>query len=433
MLTKKNNSQEEKMEIKKILALLIGVLIFSVLFTLSFTATYGAPAEKPPIKIGGVSTLTGPSAGSGINHDNGVRMALEEMGYEMAGRKVKVVFEDEEFKADVALTKAKRLLGMEGVHILIGVDNSASAYALREYVTGQKIPLLISCNAGADEVTKRARSPYVLRCSINNYKNTASLADYAYKHLGYRKMIVAAVDYVAGHEYAAAFARVFSRLGGKIVQEWYAPKGTPDFSPSIAKIDTTADALFTFIPGVDGLRFVKQYAEYGLKDKLPHICYATTEEEVLQDEGEAAVGIIQLRTWFPSIPVSANKKFVETYYNKYKECPTATSATGYVAIKLIANAAKAVKGNIEDTEAFLAALRVASADGPFGKVKFDKYGMVSSDMYIGKVARVEGKPWKYEHKVIYTYKDVDQFWPFTPEEYMAMPELAKFKGKLVTK
>jgi branched-chain amino acid transport system substrate-binding protein len=360
-------------------------------------------------------------------------MALEEMGYEMAGRKVKVVFEDEEFKPDVALTKAKRLVGTEGVHILIGVVNSGSAYALREYVTGQKIPLLISCQGGADEVTKRARSPYVLRCSINNYKNTASLADYAYKHLGYRKMIVAANDYAAGYEYTAAFARVFSRLGGKIVQEWYAPIGTPDFSPSIAKIDRTADALFTFFPGVDGLRFVKQYAEYGLKDKLPHICHATTEEEVLQDEGEAAVGFIQLRTWFPSIPVSANKKFVDTYYKRYKECPTATAATGYVAIKLIANAAKAVKGNVEDTEAFLAALRVASAEGPFGKVKFDKYGMMSSNMYVGKVARVEEKPWKYEHNVIYTYKDVDQFWPFTPEEYMAMPELAKLKGTLVTK
>jgi branched-chain amino acid transport system substrate-binding protein len=351
----------------------------------------------------------------------------------MAGRKVKVIFEDEEFKADVALTKAKRLVGMEGVHILIGVANSASAYALREYVTNQKIPLLISCQAGADEVTKRARSPYVLRCSINNFKNAAPIADYAYKHLGYRKMIVAASDFVAGYEHTAAFARVFTRLGGKIVQEWYAPLGTPDLSPFIAKIDTTADALFTFMPGVDGLRFVKQYAEYGLKDKLPHICHSTTEEEQLQDQGEAAVGIIGDRTWFPSIPVSANKKFVDTYYNKYKECPTQSAATGYVAIKLIANAVKAVKGNVENTEAFLTALRAATADGPFGKVKLDKYGMMSSNMYVGKVARVEGKPWKYEHKVIYTYKDVNQFWPYTPEEYMAMPELAKLKGTLVTK
>jgi branched-chain amino acid transport system substrate-binding protein len=421
------------METKKLSAIFISVLIFSVLPLLSFTATYGAPAEKPPIKIGGVSPLTGAIAGAGISHDNAVKMALEEMGYEMAGRKVKVIFEDEEFKADVALTKAKRLVGMEGVHILIGVANSASAYALREYVTGQKIPLLISCHAGADEVTKRARSPYVLRCSINNYKNTASLADYAYKHLGYRKMIVAASDYAAGYEYTAAFTRVFSRLGGKIVQEWYAPLGTPDFSPSIAKIDRTADALFTFLPGVEGVRFVKQYAEYGLKDKLPHICHATTEEEVLQDEGEDAVGVIQLRTWFPSIPVSANKKFVDAYYNKYKECPTNSAATGYVAIKLIANAAKALKGNVEDTEAFLGALRVASAEGPFGKVKFDKYGMMSSNMYVGKVEKIEGKPWKYEHKVIYTYKDVHQFWPYTPEEYMAMPELAKLKGTLVTR
>ena len=421
------------METKRLLTVFIGALISSVLFMLSFMAAYGAPAEKGPIKIGGVSPLTGSIAGAGISHDNAVKMALEEIGYEMAGRKVKIILEDEEFKPDVALTKAKRLVGTEGVHILIGVANSASAYALREYVTGQKIPLLISCHAGADEVTKRARSPYVLRCSINNYKNTAGLADYAYKQLGYRKMIVAASDFVAGYEYTAAFARVFTRLGGKIVQELYAPMGTPDFSPYIVKIDKTADALFTFLPGVEGVRFVKQYAEYGLKGKLPHICHATTEEEVLQDEGEDAVGVIQLRTWFPSIPVSANKKFVDTYYKKYKECPTGSAATGYVAIKLIANAVKAVKGKVEDTEAFLAALRTASAEGPFGKVKFDKYGMVSSDMYIGRVEKVEGKPWKYEHKVIHTYKDVDQFWPYTPEEYMAMPELAKLKGQLVTK
>jgi len=385
-----------------------------------------APAPQAPFKIGFLIPLTGVYAALGEDMRDGFLLYWSQAGSKAAGRAVEVVVEDKgSNKPDDGLTKARKLVERDGVQVLAGVVSSPVAVALREYAHAQKIPFIVS-NAGADVITQKLRSPYVFRASFANSDSSHPLGEWAYK-TGYRRMVLMASDYGAGYEHVGGIARTFLEAGGKVIQEIYSPLGTADFAPFISTIDRNADVVAVFFAGADALRFVNQYAEYGLKGKIPLIGKGFLVDEVILPKlGDAALDIVSSLQWTPALDSPDNKKFVEAYEAKTKRPATVYAEQGYVSAQMIARALESVKGNVENRDAFLAALRKVEIDAPRGKVKLDAYQNPIHTIYIRKVEKKAGK---LQNTVIASYPNTGQFWKWSPEAYMNMTPYGDMKNK----
>jgi branched-chain amino acid transport system substrate-binding protein len=387
------------------------VLLTLTLLVHAFSAAFSQTA-KGPIKIGFQTSYVGVYAKAGKDMDGGFRIALDEAGYKAAGRPVVLIPEDDEAKPELGPTKARKLIEYEKVHIIAGISHSGVALAIRDIVDSSKTPLVITV-AGERSVTGKLKSPYIFRTSFANGQHDGIGGWYAYHRLGYRRMMVVAWDYSAGREKAETFMKAFKAEGGQIVDEVYVPLSASDFAPYMTKIAGQAkniDAVWAFISSGGSIRFINQYAEYGLKQTVPLFPIGdTVDDGFLASMGDNAAGIRNYQQYAVTLDNPENKKFVQAFYAKYKEYPTYFAETSYVAGKAILSALEAVKGDIENKkDAFLAALRKTEFAAPHGRFRFDSDQNVILPIYIREVRKVEGR---YTNVVVETIADnVDQNW-----------------------
>ncbi|HLF47999.1 MAG TPA: ABC transporter substrate-binding protein, partial [Methylomirabilota bacterium] len=243
---------------------------------------------------------------------------------------------------------------------------------------------------------------------------------------GYKKAVLIASDFGGSIEHIGGVARTFTGAGGQVIQEIYPALGAPDFGPYLAQIKRETDVVVTAIFGIDALRFVKQYAEFGLKGKIPLVGKAITLEDVLPAQGDAAIGVFSVFHYSTALDNPVNKRFVEAYTAKYKRPPTGMSDQGYVGAQMMAKALEAVKGNVENQEAFLAAMRRVEIDAPRGRFKLDAFQNPVHTIYVFKVEKRGGV---LQNIPVASYPNTHQFWKWTPEQFMAMPGYMELKGK----
>ena len=383
----------------------------------SLLVNQAAAQAKPPIKIGFIAPTSGGFAPSGEECILGAKMYFEEIGYEVAGRKIELIVEDEQARPDVGLTKAQKLVERDKVQVLMGVVSSAVALAINEYARDKKVPLILSCDAGANELTIPGplANPTLVRTSQNGRTPSAAAADFMMKK-GWKKIAVLAADYAGGFDTIGGFGAALCKLGGTVVQEQYPPITNNDYGPYVTNLDQKADAVAMFLPGGGGLRFVKQFVEMGLKEKLPIMdIYGQAVYEPIQPQlGDSSVGIYSTLHYSSAINTPANEKFVKAYFERTKHQPSDNAPDGWVGAKAFADAAKAIDGNVEDTAKFIDALKAVKFDSPKGPIALDKYGQVIQSMYVRQVEKVGSG---YVNKPVATYPNVDQFWPISFEEF----------------
>ena len=393
----------------------LAALVFfgALLFGLDGGRSWAAPATGP-IKIGFMAPYVGVYAKPGKDMDNGFKLYLEEIKHQVAGRKIQVITEDTEAKPEIGPIKARKLVEKDKVNLLAGIIHSGVAYSIRDYVDANKIPLVLT-NAGAARLTAQDRSPYIFRVSFVNGQQDLAGGWYAYEKAGIRKVIILAPDYSAGHEKADGFLKTFKAAGGQVVAEIYPPLSTQDYAPFLAQVTSklgSVDAVWAFFAGSDSIRFIKQYEEYGLKDKVKlFVIGDTVDDSFLPSMGDAALGVVNYLHYATTLDTPENKKFVAAYRKKYNEDPSLFSEQGYVGARVIVDAIKAVKGNVEDKEKFLEALRQVKFEAPRGPFRFDKFQNVIETVYIRKADKIGGK---VQNVVTDKIPDVDQFW--TPKK-----------------
>jgi branched-chain amino acid transport system substrate-binding protein len=365
---------------------------------------------KDPIKVGFLAPFVGVYTQLGVDMDRGFKLYMEEIGYRAGGREIKVVTEDTEGKPELGPTKARKLIENEKVNLLAGIVHSGVAVSIRDIVTDAKVPLIIS-NAGAPELTGKLKSPYIFRVSFANGQQDLAGGWYAYHKLGFKRMIVIAADYSAGRDKANGFMKYFKEAGGTVVEEIYPPLTTNDFGPYLTKISSRAkgvDAVWSFFSGSGSIRLITQYEEYGLKDTVPlFVIGDTIDDSVLPSMKDAAVGVRSYHQYADTLKNPENEKFVKAYQAKYKVSPGTFSEQGYVAAKVIAMAIDAAKGNLDDKDAFLAALSRLKFNAPRGPFAFDANQNVILPVYIRRVDKVQGQ---LRNVILDSIPDVDQNW-----------------------
>jgi branched-chain amino acid transport system substrate-binding protein len=406
--------------------LLIAICALITIGALGHGSPAAAQAPTTPITIGVLAPFTGPFNTYAREIVDGAKLYLDEVNGTMARRKVELVVEDYQVKPDVALTKTRKLVERDRAHALVGIVLSAAAIAIKDYVTTQKVPLVISGFAVAESLTLQP-SPYVSRITYSATMAPAPIAQWTYKNLKARTAAIIASDSVGPLELILAFARTFEEAGGKVVQEIYPPLGTADFGPYIARIRRDVDVLGVQVVGADGVRFIKQYQEYGLKGKIPAVDVSVgfTELSLLPGAGEAAVGAYNSQPYFYTLDTPRNRKFVQAYRAKYGRDPGSPAEFTYAAMAAIDLAAKAVGGNVEDSARFAEALRKVDFEAPQGRIRFDRFNNVIADMHIGRIEKVGDR---ITPVVIETVRGVDQFLGMDPAEYLKRPRLVTLKG-----
>jgi len=379
----------------------------------------GEAAAQGPIRIGFLSPLSGAIAAAGKDMYSGCELYWQETGWQAGGRKLEVTLEDNEGLPATALTKARKLVENDHVHLVAGVILSNVAYALVPYIEAQGIPTIYPINS-ADDLTQRKRPKWLIRTGFSAGGNMHPFGEYAATVLGYKKVATLGLDYAFGWETVGGFHKSFEDSGGQIIQKIWVPLNVQDYAPYLAQVKKEADAVFVNALGRWTLLFAKQYADSGLRDRLPLIAGGTySDEHVLPQLGDESLGVVSAHHYSASLDTPANRRFRAAFEKAYNRTPSFYSENCYTGARIISEAARAIGGKVEDRAALMAALRqVEITDAPRGPVKMDPYGNPTQNVYIRRVERVGGR---LQNTVIHTYTAVSQFWKYDPEEFLKQP------------
>jgi branched-chain amino acid transport system substrate-binding protein len=373
-------------------------------------------AADEPIRIGLLTAKTGPLASGGIDMERALTMYLKERDYKMAGRAVDLITADTAGVPATARTKTQELVEKNKVHCLIGPLAAFEALAIDDYIRQAQIPTLSV--AAAEDMTQRNANPWFVRATSTSSQCAHPLAEYAAKELKYKKMIVIGDDLAYGHEMCAGFQRVFEDNGGKVVQKLFSPLAVPDYGTYVGQLKE-ADAIFLGFAGSNGFRFLRQFVDYGMKDKMAVIGGMTAlDEAVLRNMGDEALNIVTTCWYSAELDAKPNQTFAPAFRKEFKYDPGFYAASTYVNGAVLEAAIKAVDGRIEDKKAFMAALRAVNVDTARGPVKFDDKGNVVGNVYLRKVTRKDGR---LVNSVFKTYPDVSQFWTYGEQAFLANP------------
>ncbi len=349
---------------------------------------------------------SGVYASLGENLTRGMELYFDSVNWQVAGRKIELIKEDEENDPQASLRKLRKLVEKDKIDILTGPVSTAVAYALRDEVESKKIPFLVS-HAGGNDLTRSKRSDYIWRSSFSSWQIGYSMGKWAYENVG-KKIYLTAADYAFGHEVVNAFKEAYTAAGGQIVGEVYPLLGSNDYASYLTKIKSAQpEAVYAFFAGSDAVRFVQQYEQYGLKGKIPLIGSGwLNAENIRPAQGNSPVGILSTMFWDYNLDTPENKAFAEAYQKKYKERPSIESVEGYDAARIIVEVLKNLNGDTSNKQKVAQAFGDVSIVSPRGPIKFDKETHnIIQNMYLIKTELKDGKTENSIMKTIGEFKD----------------------------
>jgi branched-chain amino acid transport system substrate-binding protein len=337
------------------------------------------------IKIGFVSTFSGPTAVIGNDMRNSFELALDHLGRKIDGRPVEVIYEDDQQKPDIGKQKTEKLVQSDKVDFIAGyIWSNVLLASLKTAVDSQTF--LISANAGPSQLAGELCSPYVFSTSWQNDQTPAAMGLYM-NEKGVKSVFLIGPNYAAGKDMLAGLKSTFK--GQVIGEEYTVWPSQLDFSAELSKArNSGAEAIFVFYPGAAGVQFLNQYAQAGLKEKMPLYTAFTIDELSLPLQKDNAIGVPGAQQWVNDLPNAQNKKFVEDYRKKYPNLrPTYYGAQAYDAAQLINNAVVAVKGDLAKKDAMKAEMEKASFKSLRGSFKYGNNHIPVQNFYLQDVVK----------------------------------------------
>jgi len=364
-----------------------------------------AAAQQKSLKIGFITTLSGPQGIIGKHMRDSVEMALDHLGRKVGGLPTEVIYGDDQFKPDVGVQVAQQMLQRDNVDIMAGIIWSNVMLATVPVVTGAG-KIMVGTNAGASPLAGAQCNELYFSTSWNNDQSPEAMGKYL-QDTGIKELYVLAPNYQAGKDMVSGLKRYYK---GNIVEELYTKMGQLDYQAEITALRAkNPKAVFIFYPGGMGIQFIRQYVQAGLRDQIPLYSVFTVDETTIPALKDAAVGQFEARFWSADIKVPASQKYVGDFRKKYGYTPSFYGAQSYDGIMLIDSAVKAVKGNVKDTKAMVAALRKADYDSIRGRYKFNNNHHPIQDFYLLRAVKdgsaPEGVAMHIEKKVFEDHRD----------------------------
>lgn len=349
----------------------------SLFVLLALTATAAAAADK--VKVGFVSTLSGPSAALGVDIRDGFLLALKLGGGKLGGLPAQVLVADDQFKPEVARQLFERDVKRDHVDFMTGVVfSNIMLAALPEAVDNNVIYL--SPNAAPSPMAGKDCNPLFFAVSWPNDAYHEAAGAFANQR-GLKNAYLLAPNYQAGKDSLAGFKRTFK---GQVVGESYTQLGQLDYAAELAEIRAAKpQTVYIFLPGGMGINFIKQFVASGLsKDTMLLLPGFSADQDVIAAVGTPMAGLFNTAHWSPDLPNAANRRFVAEFEKEYRRVPTVYASQGYDTARLIDAAVRDVHGRLDDTQAVRAALRAARFESVRGPFKFNSNQYPIQNYYV---------------------------------------------------
>ena len=357
--------------------------------TIAALATVAAGAlpamAQSPIKIGFVSTFSGPQAAIGEDMRRSVELAKEHLGGKMGGKPFEIVYEDDQFKPDVGKQKSEKLVQQDKVNFVAGYIWSNVLLASLKTVTDEGDTILISANAGPSQIAGDLCNKNFFSTSWQNDQTPMAMGEYL-NTKGVKSLYLIGPNYAAGKDMLAGVKRTYK---GKIVSEDFTKwPDQLDFSAELTKVAAAKpDGIFIFYPGAHGVQFLTQYAQAGLKGQIPLYQVFSIDAITLPLQKELALGTLGAQEWVNDLPNDANKKYVADFKKKHGVYPSYYGAQSYDAIMLIASAAEALKGDVSNKDKVRAEMKKANFKSVRGDFKYNTNQFPIQNFYIQEAVK----------------------------------------------
>ncbi len=375
------------------------------LIAASLLGLTAAHAQDNAFKVGLLLPMTGPFASTGKQMEAGARLYLQQNGSTVAGKKIELILKDDTSTPDVTKRLAQEMVVNQKVNVLAGFGLTPLAFATAPVATQSKTPMVVMA-AATSSITQA--SPYIVRSSFTVPQVVTALADWAYKN-NIKKVVSLVTDYGPGVDSEKFFKDTFVANGGEVVETLRVPLRNPDFAPFLQKVrDAKPDALFAFVPAGVGTALMKQFTERGLdKAGIKVIAEGSvTDDDILNDMGEVALGLVTAHHYSAAHNSPQNKKFVEAFAKANNGMrPNFMAVGAYDGMRVIVEALKATQGK-GDGDALLAAMKGQIFESPRGSMYIDAQTRdVVHNIYIRKVERKNGQLYNTEIETIKDVKD----------------------------
>lgn len=351
----------------------------------------GLPAQaQQSVKIGFISTFSGPQAAIGEDMRRSVDLAVEHLGGKMAGEPIEIIYEDDQFKPDVGKQKSEKLVQQDKVDFVSGYIWSNVLLASLKTVVDEGDTILIGANAGPSQIAGPLCNKNFFSTSWQNDQTPMAMGEYLNKK-GVKNLYLMGPNYAAGKDMLAGLKLTYK---GKIVGEDYTKwPGQLDFSAELAKIaQVKPEGIFIFYPGAHGVQFLKQYVQAGLNKSIPLYQVFSIDAITLPQQGELALGTLGAQEWVNDLPNEQNKRYVADFKKKYGVYPSYYGAQSYDAIMLIDSAVEALKGNLKDKDKVRAEIVKANFKSLRGGFKFNTNHFPIQNFYIQETVKdADGK------------------------------------------
>ena len=348
--------------------------------TLSLVAATAQAADR--VKVGFVSTLSGPSSALGVDIRDGFQLAVKLNGGKLGGLPAEVIVSDDQFKPDVAKQLFEKNIKRDKVDFMTGVVFSNIMLAALPEALDNKV-IYISPNAAPSSIAGKDCNPLFFAVSWPNDAYHEAAGQYANTR-DLKSVYLVAPNYQAGKDSLAGFKRTFK---GTVAGENYTKLGQLDYAAELAEIRAAKpQAVYIFLPGGMGINFIKQYVGAGLgKDTTLLLPGFSADQDVINPVGAAMAGLFNTAHWSPDFTNAANVKFVAEFQKEYKRVPTLYASQGYDAALLIDAAVRDTKGKLEDQAAVRKALKAARFDSVRGPFKFNANQYPIQNYYVRTV------------------------------------------------
>jgi branched-chain amino acid transport system substrate-binding protein len=339
---------------------------------------------QQPVKIGFVSTFSGPTAVIGNDMRNSFELALDHLGRKMGGKPVEVIYEDDQQKPEVGVQKSQKLVESDKVDFVIGyIWSNVLLASLKPVVDSQTF--LISANAGPSQIAGEQCSPYFFSTSWQNDQTPQAMGTYMTQK-GVKTAFLIGPNYAAGKDMLTGVRTTFKgQVIGEELTKW---PDQLDFSTELSKVRAAKpEAVFVFYPGAAGVQFLTQYAQSGLKGQIPLYTAFTVDAITLPLQKDLALGVPGAQQWVNDLPNNANKKFVADFRSKHKNYPSFYGAQSYDAANFVNSAVVAVNGDLTKKDAMRAEMRKANYASVRGPYKYGNNHFPIQNFYLQDVVK----------------------------------------------
>jgi branched-chain amino acid transport system substrate-binding protein len=353
--------------------------------TAALVALGTAPAgAQQSVKIGFVSTFSGPTAVIGNDMRNSFELALDHLGRKMGGKPVEVIYEDDQQKPEVGVQKSQKLVESDKVNFVVGyIWSNVLLASLKPIVDSQTF--LISANAGPSQIAGEQCSPFYFSTSWQNDQTPQAMGTYM-SEKGVKTAFLIGPNYAAGKDMLTGVRTTFKgQVIGEELTKW---PDQLDFSTELSKVRAAKpEAVFVFYPGAAGVQFLTQYVQAGLKGQIPLYTAFTIDAITLPLQKDLALGVPGAQQWVNDLPNEANKKFVADFRAKHKNYPSFYGAQSYDAANLVNSAVVAVNGDLDKKDAMRAEMRKANYASVRGPYKYGNNHFPIQNFYLQDVVK----------------------------------------------